>query len=155
MVTRKSNPMVVNNGSGIKRDKRTGRELNTLKENMQLHTDSLWADEFENKLRSHLIASKVVELYKKENKRTRSDTALFLARLIVWLVIHPEMHLQIKAKDIKLNSRTVKKIIDTLERLGYIKVYQGFNTKDPLLGTYRVLPMAIVATKDLLSIKIS
>mgnify|MGYP002335780750 CR=1 FL=1 len=153
----KKSPLIVGNGKVIKRHSKNNRDVNNMKDNRQTHTRDLWSEEFESKLRAFDIARKVVEDYCKINKKSRKKTTDLLLRITCWLVFNPHEYLQNHSKHLGMNRATVKKLIDVMESLGYIKVLAGWSKSIGAEGEnhWKAFPQVIIATDELLNMKIN
>jgi DNA-binding MarR family transcriptional regulator len=141
--------LIISNGGAIARHSKTGRQLNQFKHTQQYSIAEInharITDILQHVKRAQAVELKYKGLTKVSPNKATLDTVL---KLILCLLIYPNRIMSIDSLDIGITRPTRTAIINKLEKLGLIEVYQGFSVKD---GGGR--PMGIKPTNELLTYK--
>lgn len=138
--------MIINNGSALQRHDRTGRPLNLWANDQKVSCEVLHSSYLKKQIKAVKIGQAVAVLYKAQHKRSTYKACGIVESFCVWLALNPSKVLEINHNAVKLSEHALKKVIDNLEAMEVIEVFQGF----PHANGAR--PKAIKATEKLLNL---
>lgn len=122
--------MIIDNGAALNRHSRTGRPLNGFNTDHQYSWGVIKSGAFNQTVDQIRVALKVEQDYKTMTKTSPNKTTLDIVfRIVLTLLSRPDQIMALDGVDIGVTRPTRTAIINRLEKLDYIEVYQGFTMK--------------------------